>query len=63
MEFQRGILSQVVPGEFTVCSAGKQGSNILSAGSRANCYILLGREEGNVAAGEQVLVEPFNLFL
>lgn len=62
-EFQRGVLSQIAPGEFTVCSAGKQGSNILSAGSRANCYIILAREQANVASGEQVLVEPFNLFL
>ena len=62
-EFQRGILSQTDSGEFEVISSGKQGSNILSASSRANCYIVLAREQTNVDIGEQVLVEPFNLFL
>lgn len=62
-EFQRGILSQTVTGEFEVISSGKQGSNILSASSRANCYIVLAREQTNVSVGEQVLVEPFSLFL
>ena len=62
-EFQRGILSQTRSGEFEVITAGKQGSNILSASSRANCYIVLPREQANVDIGEQVLVEPFSLFL
>lgn len=62
-EFQRGILSQANSGEFEVISVGKQGSNILSASSRANCYIILARAQGNVVPGESVLVEPFNLFL
>ena len=62
-EFQRGILNQTASGEFEVISSGKQGSNILSASSRANCYIILASEQANVDIGEQVLVEPFNLFL
>lgn len=62
-EFQRGILSQIESGEFEVISAGKQGSNILSASSRANCYIVLAGEQTNVAVGTEVLVEPFSLFL
>ncbi|MCF7969909.1 MAG: molybdopterin molybdotransferase MoeA [Methylococcaceae bacterium] len=62
-EFQRGILSQAENGAFEVISAGKQGSNILSASSRANCYIVLTREQTNVEAGTEVLVEPFSLFL
>ncbi len=62
-EFQRGILIQIESGEFEVISAGKQGSNILSASSRANCYIVLAREQTNVEAGTEVLVEPFSLFL
>ena len=62
-EFQRGILSKTDSGKFEVISSGKQGSNILSASSRANCYIILAREQANVDVGEQVLVEPFSLFL
>ncbi len=62
-EFQRGVLSQTDSGEFEVISAGNQGSNILSASSRANCYIILEREQTNINPGEKVQVEPFNLFL
>jgi molybdopterin molybdotransferase len=62
-EFQRGILKQTVTGEFEVISAGKQGSNILSASSRANCYIVLSREQKNVAINETVTVEPFNTWI
>lgn len=62
-EFQRGILCQKNAGDYAVVSAGKQGSHILSASSRANCYIILLREQANVMPGEQVLVEPFSLFL
>lgn len=62
-EFQRGILSQTASGEFEVITSGKQGSNILSASSRANCYIVLAREQENIKIGEYVQVEPFQLFL
>ncbi len=61
-EFQRGVLSQSCSGEFEVITSGKQGSNILSASSRENCYIVLPREQANVEIGEQVLVEPFSFF-
>jgi len=63
LEFQRGILSQTETGEFEVISSGKQGSNILSASSRANCYIILAAEQTQIDVGEQVIVEPFSLFL
>lgn len=62
-EFQRGVLRQNESGEFEVASAGKQGSNILSASSRANCYIVLAREQGYIAIGEQVTVVPFSLYI
>lgn len=58
-EYQRGILQQTAAGEFMVESAGRQGSNILSAMSRANCYIVLPTECCGVQVGEQVIVEPF----
>lgn len=56
-EFQRGILSQTANGEFTVSSSGLQGSNILSAMSRANCYIVLPAHSSGVQAGDLVRVE------
>ncbi|MGR8941180.1 MAG: molybdopterin molybdotransferase MoeA [Gammaproteobacteria bacterium] len=59
LEFQRGILTQQEPGEFSVRSAGGQGSHQLGSMSQSNCYIILPAECGGVAAGETVIVEPF----
>ena len=58
-EFQRGVLEQVAPGEFTVRSAGAQGSGILRSMSEADCFILLEPGRTSVDAGEQVAVQPF----
>lgn len=62
-EFQRGILTQTETGELWVATSGQQGSNILSALSLANCYIVLPSECQGVAAGDKVMVEPFSVFL
>jgi len=62
-EYLRGILSQSDKGEFFVGSAGKQGSHILSSMSRSNCFIVLSAESSGVQSGDQVTVEPFDLFL
>jgi len=62
-EFQRGILSKTPSGDYQVISSGQQGSNILSSSSRANCYIILDRNQENISIGEQVVVEPFSLYL
>ena len=59
-EYQRGILTQHDKGQLSVESAGKQGSHILSAISKANCYIVLSAECKGVKPGELVDVEPFN---
>ncbi len=58
-EFQRGVLEQYAPGEFTVRSAGAQGSGILRSMSEANCFILLEPEQAGIEAGQPVLVQPF----
>ncbi len=55
-DYQRGILSQDDAGNFSVISAGKQGSNILSAMSKANCYIVLSADCAGVQVGETVNV-------
>ncbi|MGR8998361.1 MAG: molybdopterin molybdotransferase MoeA [Gammaproteobacteria bacterium] len=57
-EFQRGILTQDDNGDFFVASSGRQGANILSSISRANCYIVLPMQCGGVQAGDKVSVEP-----
>jgi molybdopterin molybdotransferase len=56
-EYQRGILTQDSSGEFFVASSGKQGSNMLSSISRANCYIVLPTECKGVQAGDKVRVD------
>ena len=57
-EFQRGILARVGDGAWTVRTTGDQGSGILSSMSRANCFIVLGPDTGNVDAGASVDVQP-----
>ena len=56
-EYQRGIVSQDNNGELLVASSGQQGSNILSATSAANCYIVLPVECRGIQPGEQVRIE------
>ena len=55
-EFQRAILTEDERG-WSVRTTGDQGSGILSSMSQANCFIVLGSETGNVAAGEMVDVQ------
>lgn len=62
-EYQRGILQQSAAGMFIVESAGRQGSNILSTMSRANCYIVLPKECCGVQIGDEVTVEPFDTLI
>jgi len=56
-EFQRGILTQEDDGQWQVRTTGDQGSGILSSMSRANCFIVLPAETGDVAAGATVDVQ------
>ncbi len=56
-EFQRGILVPGDDGRWSVRTTGDQGSGILSSMSQANCFIVLGTDIGNVAAGEDVDVQ------
>lgn len=58
-EFQRGILEWDASGMPHVRSTGSQGSGQLTSMTRANCFIVLEHDRGPVAAGETVLVEPF----
>jgi len=56
-EFQRGILSPGSDGRWSVRTTGDQGSGILSSMSRANCFIVLPADCGNVDAGAEVEVQ------
>ena len=63
VEFQRGILFQDENGEFVVKSTGNQGSHVLSSMSKANCFIVLDQECGNVAEGSRVNVQSFDALM
>jgi molybdopterin molybdotransferase len=56
-EFQRAVLAPDGHGGWAVRATGDQGSGILSSMSQANCFIVLGTDTGNVAAGEMVEVQ------
>ncbi len=58
-EYQRGILTQGDDGLWMVQTTGEQGSGILSSMSRANCFIVLPVEQGNVDKGSVVQVQLF----
>ncbi|ACL73212.1 molybdenum cofactor synthesis domain protein [Thioalkalivibrio sulfidiphilus HL-EbGr7] len=57
-DYQRGILSRDAHGELVVGTTGLQGSHVLSSMSRANAFIVIPREAGDVEAGEMVEVMP-----
>jgi molybdopterin molybdotransferase len=56
-EFQRGILAPDGSGGYAVRTTGDQGSGILSSMSRANCFIVLPADAGNLDAGAVVQVQ------
>jgi molybdopterin molybdotransferase len=59
LEVQRGVLTRAADGSYTVRTTGMQGSGVLSSMGRANCFIILPLEQGRVAAGDRVMVQPF----
>ncbi len=58
-EFQRGVLSFDAGGRASVRLTGAQGSGILSSMSEANCMVVLGHDEADIAAGACVKAIPF----
>jgi molybdopterin molybdotransferase len=59
-EYQRGIVARAADGGWQVAITGSQGSGILSSMSTANGMVVLHHEQGNVAAGDEVDVIPFD---
>jgi molybdopterin molybdotransferase len=59
-EYQRGVFSQATDGRWQVAITGSQGSGILRSMSRANGMVVLEHERGDVAAGDEVDVLPFD---
>ena len=58
-EYQRGVL-ELKDGAMTVRITGQQGSGVLRSMSEANCFIVLGHDEGNIRAGDLVSVMLFD---
>jgi len=59
-EYQRGIVTRAADGRWQVAITGSQGSGILSSMSAANGMVVLHHEQGNVNAGDEVDVIPFD---
>lgn len=59
-EFQRGYVARAPGGHWEVRSAGPQGAGILRSMSEANALIVLGHDDGSVAAGDEVDVWLFD---
>jgi len=54
-EYQRGIL-ELKSGQWSVRLTGAQGSGILRSVSEANCFVVLGHDQGTVEVGDYVEV-------
>jgi len=59
-DFQRGIMSNDENGQLIVDTTGMQGSHMLSSMAKANCFIVLERDAGDIEVGKMVEVQPFN---
>ena len=59
-EYQRGVVARGAGGGWQVRITGSQGSGILRSMSEANGLVVLGHDQGDVAAGEPVDVMPFD---
>ena len=59
-EFQRGIVSRADDGGWQVRITGAQGAGILRSMSEANALVVLGHDQGSVAAGDAVDVWLFD---
>lgn len=59
-DFQRGIMSNDENGQLIVDTTGIQGSHMLSSMSKANCFIVLERDAGDIEPGTMVEIQPFN---
>lgn len=62
-DYQRAICWHDDNGQLRVKPIGNQSSGVLSSLSKANCYAILEQQRGNVAAGEQVIVQLFDHYL
>ncbi|WP_435949427.1 molybdopterin molybdotransferase MoeA [Psychrobacter sp. DM8] len=58
-DFQRGVLSQSAAGEYQVECFSRQQSHRIKQLSLANCFVVLDKDSGDVAANSEVMVQLF----
>jgi molybdopterin molybdotransferase len=59
-EYQRGVAERDAHGLWQVTPTGSQSSGVLSSMSEANCFIVLGHDEADIAEGEHVDIMLFD---
>ena len=59
-EFQRAIVGRAADGGWDVRTTGAQGAGILRSMTEANALLVLGHDQGSVAAGDMVEVWLFD---
>ena len=59
-EYQRAIAALNDRGQLEVRLTGQQGSGVLRSMSEANCFVVLGHDQGQVNAGDAVQVLLFD---
>lgn len=62
-DYQRGNYAVSDSGEIIATPLPKQGSNIMSSFTEANCYLVLAADSGNCMAGDTVSILPFDHLL
>lgn len=58
-DYQRGVCHQDEQGQWWVKSTGVQESHVLRSMSRANCFMVLAKDWGDVAEGTEIPIIPF----
>lgn len=59
-EYQRGIVGRAIDGQWQVQLTGSQGAGVLRSMSEANALVVLGHDQGSVAAGDGVDIMLFD---
>ena len=62
-EYQRAVVTTGADGRLQVRTTGSQGSGILRSMGEANGLVVLGHDQGDVAAGDEVDVLPFDALI
>lgn len=58
-DFQRGELSRNAQGDYQVECFSKQDSHRIKQLSRANCFVVIAQDDGDIPSGNKVQVQPF----